>query len=499
MYVINSILIGLFGLGIIISRMNISDWIKELDKKEHKLYILYPLSEWLLNKSGLAKGLRKSSKNAASIKALYVTGKPEAVQRLLWCKRISMMIMILQLFNILSLMAGLMSMENVDLIDGRFISRPEAGDGSKTVSLNVDVEDTEEGADNGRADRYLLEDFTINVEERYYTEQEFEEIIDKAIDYLEIKVLGVNEATDRIYDNLNFCNRIPGTGIAVEWKTENRNLIRSDGTVHNEDIQGDGVRTTVTATLSYHGQKAEHRMSFVIRPKKYSQQEFIYQELQEEIGEASNRTAMDDFLELPEVTNNYRLKWSSKTDNSPRILLLLGFVMVALIWVYEDKTIDKQMKQRRDQLLLDYPELVNKFTLLVNAGMTVKQAWMKLSEDYLDVFSKKKHYAYEEMLITARELKLGLAENIAYEQYGRRISLIPYIKFSSLISQNIKKGNKGFTELLMKEAMEAFEERKEIAKRMGEEAGTKLLIPMMIMLLIVFLIILIPAFLSFQI
>jgi hypothetical protein len=103
------------------------------------------------------------------------------------------------------------------------------------------------------------------------------------------------------------------------------------------------------------------------------------------------------------------------------------------------------------------------------------------------------------MLVTAHELKLGVSEGTAYEQYGRRIGLIPYVKFSSLIAQNLKKGNKGFTELLRQEALEAFEERKELAKRLGEEAGTKLLAPMMLMLLLVFLIILIPAFMSFRI
>jgi predicted nucleotidyltransferase len=103
------------------------------------------------------------------------------------------------------------------------------------------------------------------------------------------------------------------------------------------------------------------------------------------------------------------------------------------------------------------------------------------------------------MLTTINELKLGMSENSAYEQYGRRIGLIPYIKFSSLLLQNRKKGNRGFTELLRQEAMESFEDRKEMAKRLGEEAGTKLLAPMMFLLLIVFLIIMIPAFMAFQI
>jgi hypothetical protein len=140
--------------------------------------------------------------------------------------------------------------------------------------------------------------------------------------------------------------------------------------------------------------------------------------------------------------------------------------------------------------------------LLINAGMTIKQAWTKMSEDYLvkSLQEKgKKRYAYEEMLTTANELKLGVPENIAYEQYGRRAGLIPYVKFSSLISQNLKKGNKGFTELMMKEAMEAFKERKEAAKRLGEEVGTKLLIPMMLMLIMVFMIIMIPAFMAFKV
>jgi hypothetical protein len=71
------------------------------------------------------------------------------------------------------------------------------------------------------------------------------------------------------------------------------------------------------------------------------------------------------------------------------------------------------------------------------------------------------------------------------------------MKFSTLIAQNLKKGNSGLCELLGREAVEAFESRKETAKRLGEEAGVKLLGPMMIMLIIVFMIILIPAFLSF--
>ena len=50
--------------------------------------------------------------------------------------------------------------------------------------------------------------------------------------------------------------------------------------------------------------------------------------------------------------------------------------------------------------------------------------------------------------------------------------------------------------LLDYEVEDAFRERKENAKALGEEAGTKLLLPMMLMMVIVFALILYAAFYS---
>ena len=53
------------------------------------------------------------------------------------------------------------------------------------------------------------------------------------------------------------------------------------------------------------------------------------------------------------------------------------------------------------------------------------------------------------------------------------------------------------TDLLLEEAKEAMEERRQLAKKMGEEAGTKLLFPMILMLLVVLVILIVPAMMSF--
>ena len=51
--------------------------------------------------------------------------------------------------------------------------------------------------------------------------------------------------------------------------------------------------------------------------------------------------------------------------------------------------------------------------------------------------------------------------------------------------------------MLSEEADAALEERRNLARKRGEEAGTKLLFPMMLMLVVVMFLILLPAFFGF--
>lgn len=103
---------------------------------------------------------------------------------------------------------------------------------------------------------------------------------------------------------------------------------------------------------------------------------------------------------------------------------------------------------------------------------------------------------YEEMLKTWYEMQDGTGELKAYENFGRRCDNPQYRKFASLLIQNIRKGTRGMQALLDAEAEEAFQNRKAHARKLGEEAGTKLLMPMGLMLLLVFAILLMPAMMS---
>ena len=72
-----------------------------------------------------------------------------------------------------------------------------------------------------------------------------------------------------------------------------------------------------------------------------------------------------------------------------------------------------------------------------------------------------------------------------------------YMKLGSLLEQNRKNGSKNLRDTLKVEMAEAFEQRKHQARRLGEEAGTKLLLPLFMMLSIVMVMIAVPALMEF--
>ncbi|MGN8631625.1 type II secretion system F family protein [Blautia sp. HCP3S3_G3] len=204
-----------------------------------------------------------------------------------------------------------------------------------------------------------------------------------------------------------------------------------------------------------------------------------------------------DYYYLPAEWEGKHLEWEIPGDHSGTLLAALSFFAALTVLVKQVQDEQEARKKRTEQLLMDYPGLVMKFTLLVQAGMPVRRAFQKMALDYRKKSPEQKRYAYEEIVRVCREMESGVSEAEAYRKFGERCGQIKYKTFSVLLIQNLQKGSRRMSELLEKESMEAWDERKRKARVMGEAAATKLLLPMMMMLAVVMAIIMVPAFLSF--
>ena len=491
---IGCIICLVIGAGMLLCRNYGREEIMKLDKKEHKLQLFYPICLYLislLEKNGVVKPLEQSQKIKNQLRALNMSADKE--KEFLWyrCKKMSLAAAVILAASCFCILSEVTTDTAHNLSEGKYLFREECGDGAKEVLLHVTIENLAE------------ESINVSLAERCYTEEEKMRKLQEAKEYVKANYLGKNVGNNQVVTALHLMKKIPNSQITVSWNVGLSGLIEEDGTLHNETVEQKKTDTILTASFCYQGIEEEEVLEEVEFPvtileKSYTEEEQVINEIEQYIQTENEQHRNERRLELPKKVENYNIRYEEVVEKGSNMVLFLGVIAAVLLYFMSDKDLDTKMEKRNTQLMMDYPELMNKFVLLLGAGMTARHAWGKIALEYEEKKqeSNQIRYAYEEWVFTWNEMKNGVSEVAALEGFGRRIGLSSYLKFSTLLAQNLKKGSKGLMKLLEYEAMDAFEERKEVAKRLGEEAGTKLLMPMMIMLMIVMVIVMYPAFCS---
>lgn len=167
--------------------------------------------------------------------------------------------------------------------------------------------------------------------------------------------------------------------------------------------------------------------------------------------------------------------------------LLLGGILAWLVMWYVDEVFNDKLEERKNQLLVDLPQMLSKMTLLVNSGMMVRDAWKKIAE-------VNDRALYKEMQMTVFEMQNGVTEIEAYKNFADRCAIKEIRRFSATMTQTLQKGNSEISLFLKSMADEMWEEKKHLAKRKGEAANSKLLIPTAMIFVGILIMIMVPAF-----
>ncbi len=372
------------------------------------------------------------------------------------------------------------------LQEGSYLQRNPYGAGDVPVALKAQVEGNEE------------ELFEYIVEERKYTAEEAEKLYTKAVRILPGVIQGQNQSLEDVRTYLNLTTELEGYPFTISWESDDYSVINTDGTVDNKTLK-EGVNVALTAHFQYEEWDWDYQMFVRVNPMVYTKQELLRQKIEQLLHLQEERTGSKENMILPVQVGSLPITWKEVIEDSSGYLLLLVLAAAACLYWTRGKELDRQLENRRQQLMMDYPEIVNKLALYMGAGMTIRNAFFKMGEDYKKQQKSSKRYAYEEILMICYELQSGRSEKEAYDHFGKRCQVQAYRKLSTLLSQNLRKGSNDLLKILRQEADNAFAERKSLAKKLGEEAGTKLLLPMMMMLCIVMVIIMIPAYFSFMI
>lgn len=372
--------------------------------------------------------------------------------------------------------------------DGK-LQRNEVGGSTKSQELQLDAEG-------------ILEDYNylVEVQAQRMQGEALEQLFDDAVKEAENVFLGENLSLDCINRDVVLPKKLQDGQIRAKWEFDSKNAINADGELKDQ-IAEDGELVMVSLTMHYDEQAREHTFGCYVYPKKQKPVEQLFADLKEYFEQEQEESKNSEYLRLPAQLSGRQLKWSQKEDHTYQIILMLGFAAAAAVYIQEAMREQRKEQARKEQLLKQYPDMVSKISLLLGAGMTLSSAWERIVLNYQHRLEQKHgetQEVYEQMMVAYREMQDGIGELKVYERFGDRCGTPQYRKFSMLVVQNLRKGSSGLRQSLEKEVSDAFALRKNLAKKAGEEAGTKILIPMMLMLCIVMVIILVPAFLTFQ-
>lgn len=370
------------------------------------------------------------------------------------------------------------------------IRRNSYGEGTKELTLDVKV------------DNHARDEIKVTVSEQMYEGKEITAMFENCISKIEKEILGENESLEHVVTDLNLMTELKDEPVEISWELDNYRIMNIYGEIQEDKTVEEGTLLNLKAVLTYtqnQDRQMVYECSAMIYPKELSEEEKMIRRIQGEIQKEDINSQTEEKLILPESIDGKKLKYFEKMDNRGIVIIVMSVLMGILFYAQELQNQGQEQQKRRQQMLRDYPEIINKLTLFLGAGMTIKKAFRKVVTDYeagQRVFGTR--FAYEEMKIALREMESGITEADSYERFGKRCNIQEYIRLGALLSQNMRKGTKGLTHILRLEAIQAFENRKAAAKKFGEEAGTKLLIPMFLMLAVVLVMVIVPAFMTMQ-
>jgi len=404
--------------------------------------------------------------------------------------------------------------------------RPPAGEGNTTADLKAEF--------CGQDDNYTEEiDFTLPEVE--YGEAAASRCFAEAKDYLAQHACGSNPNWQEIRTDLDLMTEIPDSPVRISWSIGERNadregpaggtaaengqntvsetvntvgventadventaevreedcelqasdILTRDGSVHTENLT-EAVLIPLTAKLEYRTYSETLGFSANILPPRKTKGEILADAWRAQLGAAWQSDSAE--VTLPAEVLGYQVKYENPAK-SPLAYLIPSVVLAAAAAAGGILSqIREKEKKRKQELMRQYPEIMESFVLMISAGLTIPAAWERTAR-------KNDGCVYREMRYTLSEVQNGMSLTTAIGAFEKRVSLPAYQKMCFLLIQNLKRGTADLAAVLEEERIQAERERREQIMKQGEEAGTKLLLPMGIMLLVVIAILMVPAF-----
>ena len=174
-------------------------------------------------------------------------------------------------------------------------------------------------------------------------------------------------------------------------------------------------------------------------------------------------------------------------------VLPVGLVVAVLLPVSNIRSLRRQVEEQRRTVLRELPELLSVLMLLVGAGESLQNALLRCAREGEDG-----HPLYRELKRAMYAIQNGESFQLAMDGFARRVGVQEASVLTSALLLQYRKGGSDFVHALRELSFNLWEKRKSIARTKGEEAVSKLSLPLVLIFFVLMVIIGSPAILGFQ-
>ena len=355
----------------------------------------------------------------------------------------------------------------------RSVLRPEYGEEVSYVEIGLLDPEEEE-----------ISNYTLEVHPREYTDSEFDNLARETEEYIKREFMGNNLSAEKITEDMNLMTKSPDGTLNIVWSSDNPLVINSEGKVMRDELTSDEeVHLTAVIKDTYHEHRTDLEVTVLSRDKTMTDSDRAKDTL---VNIEKESRTNGEFVIPDNVGEVEVIKEEDSIQDKLRLVYFLVMVFVLILTYLRINRMKESGKLRDEELKLDYYGFVNRVTLFIGAGMTIQESLRTSVKGRSGRLS-------EEVELTLNMIASGVPETKAYLQMGRSIGIQEYMRFTSLVAQNLNYGNSNLIKLLDQEVKQSYVTNRENIRKKGEQASEKLIVPTLLLMIVVIGIIVYPA------
>ena len=271
------------------------------------------------------------------------------------------------------------------------IKRPEPGE--KSVYIPVEVS-AEYGGQKAR------EQLGITVEERNMTDEEIEQEMDRCEEYLRSLFERDESGALTVSSSVKLPDEYGGSGMTVRWESSDPVLISEKGNVDVISLSGASETVTLTAELSCGGHVRDVDYDIILRDDSSMYRGSMLARISSFVSGLNDDRDSASVTLPSELSDGIMLSWRQKRRSAAGAALVIGAAVFAFVYSGRYRRVDKRVKTYRQNVKNEFPAVIDKLILLLNSGLTVFSAMMRISDDY----ERSEYCSCSEMRAEAAEI-----------------------------------------------------------------------------------------------